>query len=284
MAIVSPYTDNAPTPAPTATVGFKLSKPGYDVNRSSGANLIFNSSWPSLPIAFEVTMTGTGSQVTVPHGLKFAPFSMSWAKVTDASGLTNTSKRTILMSNTTNIYFTESAGITVKIRCFQLDLATDIDYILAQGETTQLPYDSDYGIKVTKQFKDINSKDLRDFAIHSRAQSPLILAVKTEKTMPASNYSSTSGQSFVQYTNKLNYAQWVYGFIKAGTTLSTNLAVLVNTYIYAPYYQQAYPKITTDGIVSYLGFLNTGPNLDNGATIVVLRDPFFKSTQTTVQY
>lgn len=282
--LTSPYTDNPATPAPPTTVGFKLSKPGFDAGRTAGQNFVFNSSWPSLPIAYETIVTGTGGLMTVPHGLKFAPFSMIWYPVTDPSGIGTVGNRQIIKANTTNAYFLSTLGVNYKVRCFQLDLSKDIDYSLAPGDTFSQPYDPNYGVKMVKPTKDINSKDMRDFAIHSRCQSPLILAVKTEKTIPNANIGTALG-NVIQYTSKLSYPVWVYGFIKAGGTLATALGVPANTYVPAPYYSQAYPRTFTDGFKAYLGYTTVGPPLpDVGATLVILRDPMFSATPTTVQY
>lgn len=285
--LTSPYTDNATTQAPLATVGFKISQPGYDANRTGGQNMVFDSSWPSLPIAFETTIpntiTGTGSTASIPHGLKFAPFVMIWAYAPDPSGIGNVGVRFIAAADTTNIYLNGNTISTppfnatiLKIRAFQLDLSKDIDYTLAPGDTFNQAYDSNFGIKVVKPQKDINSKDMRDFALHSRCQSPLILAVKTQATSAAAN------PNVVQYTSKLNYAVWVYGFIKIGSTLAGSLGVPANTYYPAPYYSQAYPRTFTDGFKTYIIF-NTSP-ADNGATLVILRDPMFSATPITAQY
>lgn len=282
--LTSPYTDNPPTPAPPATVGFKLSKPGYSADKTAGQNFVFNSSWPSLPIAFETTVTGTGSLMTVPHNLKFSPFTMIWYSDADPSGIGTVGYRKIVMSNTTNAYFSSTAGLKYKVRCFQLDLSDDIDYTLAPGDTFNQPYDPNFGIKLVKPTKDINSTDMRDFAIHSRCQSPLILAVKTEKTIPSANLATGIG-NVIQYTSKLSYPVWVYGFIKAGGTLAAGLGVPANTYVPAPYYSQAYPRTFTDGFKAYIGYTVTGPpSPDVGATLVILRDPMFSSNPITVQF
>jgi hypothetical protein len=279
MALTSPYTDNAATKALATTVGFKISKPGYDATRTAGQNYVFNSSWPSLPIAFELDVTGTGSLITIAHNLQFAPFAMVWSYAADPSGIGSVGMRSVPMTDMINAYFTSTAGVHYKLRCFQLDLAKDTDYILAPGDTFNLPYDPNFGVKVAKRNKDVNSKDMRDFALHSRCQSPLILAVKTEFTIPSANLGTGIG-NVIQYTSKLSYPVWVYGFIKAGSSFAGAKGVTTGTYIPAALYNQAYPRTFTDGLKAYLGY-NTA---DLGATLVILRDPMFSSTPLTVQY
>lgn len=292
---VTTYIDNAQTPAQVSTVGFKVSKPGYDANTASGANMVFNSSWPSLPIVLSVTVTNTitsstSANIVIPHNLGYPPFAMAWAYGTDPIGgsIPSTGSRFIPMADSTNIYingrnppsplYGNTVATKILVLVYAIDLSTDIDYTLAPGATFNLPYDNSYGIKFVKAGKDINSKDMRDFAIHSRCQSPLIQAVKTQAT------SNTANTSTVQYTNKTKTPIWFYGFIKAAANgLGFNLHVPDNTYCPAPYYSQAYPATFTDGITAYVTYL-TGTFGDFGASLVVLRDPMFASNQVTVQY
>lgn len=289
MPLVSPYSDNKDTIAPPATVGFKLSKPGYNAATAAGQNMVFDSSWPSLPIAYDSglitnTITAAGSLATIAHNLQFPPLVFGWAYFADPSGIGNVTQRFICASDKVNIYLNGNSNsrpplnaTKIRLRAFQLDLSKDINYLLAPGDTFKQAYDPNFGVKVVRQNKDLNSKDMRDYAVHSRCQSPLILAVKTEAT-------TTNGASnVVQYTSNLSYPAWVYGFIKIGTTLAGGLSMAVNTYYPAPYYAQAYPKVFTDGIKSYIQW-TAGAFADNGATLVILRDPMFAATQKAVTY
>lgn len=268
MPLTSPYSNNASTLAPVSTVGFKLSKPGYNALTTTGSNLIFSSSWPSLPIAFETTIISP-SNATVAHNLKFPPLTFIWTYSADPSGVGTVSKRTIANVDSTNVYNVPTGVTKVDIKCFQLDISTDIDYTLAPGDTFRSPFDPNYGIKVVKPNKNIGSIDLRDYALHSRAQSPLILAVKTQKTIPTANLGTAIG-NVIQYQNPFKTPAWVYGFIKSSAS----------KYTYAPYYSQAYPRTFTDGLLSYIGYTGT----DIGASLVILRDPMFAPTLTTVQF
>jgi hypothetical protein len=287
MALVSPYSNNRPTPASDTAVGFKISKPGYDARRTAGSNFVFNSSWPSLPIAFETTITNpitsTSATATINHKLGFVPFAIVWTYGPDASGIATTTTRLFmnvdannLYLNTTNLNLIQQATITaatkLTIRCFQLDITKDIDYALAPGDTFNMPYDPNFGIKVVKPNKDINSLDMRDYALHSRCQSPLILAVKTQDTVPAANI-APGGAPFnvIQYTNKFTTPVWVYGYVKLSS----------GQYQYVPYYSQASPKTRTDGLVTYIEYATAS---FTGASLVILRDPMFAATSTTVQY
>jgi hypothetical protein len=294
--LTSPYVDNTKRLAPATTVGFKLSKPGYDANRTSGQNMIFVSSWPSLPVAFDTglitnTITGFSSRASIAHNLQFPPLVFGWAYYPDPSGIGNVTQRFICAADKNNIYLsggTNSAppftATKIRLKAFQLDLSNDIDYTLAPGDTFKQAYDSSYGVKVVKPNKDIHSTDMRDYSVHSRCQSPLILAVKTEKTIPNANLATGIG-NVIQYTSSLNYAVWVYGFIRLGGTLAGNLGISTGSYYPAPYYSQAYPRTFTDGYKAYIGYTASGPpSPDTGATLVILRDPMFASTPLAVTY
>lgn len=269
-------------------VGIKISKPTYDATRTTGQNLVFSSSWPSLPIVFELTITSSAQLATftfingtyaIPHGLKYPPLAFYWQP--GAGNISNTFSRDIASVDSTYVYVASAFGpgtstpaVPIDIKAFGIDLRVDADYTLAPGDTSRSAYDPNFGIKVVKSGKDINSKDLRDFILHSRAQSPLILAVKTEKTINPAN------TGVIQYSSGLKYQTWVYGFVRQiiRGTAPTNKS---DFFLKAPYYSQAFPKTVTDGITSSITF---GGGQASGATLVVLRDPMFAANQVTAQY
>lgn len=285
--------DNLPRLLQNSDVGIKISKPYYDAVRTQPQNLIFSSSWPSLPIAKEIDIPDatalstysvvTGGRYAVPHGLGYPPLAFYWqlADISGKAGAGNVWLRAVADADKTNVYISPPqsiqnvAGVTppINIKCFAIDLRQDVDYPTPTGDNLPSAYDPDYGIKVSKPNKSVDSKDLRDFILHSRAQSPLILAVKTEQTSHPSNPAS------IQYTNKSPYPVWVYGFARQ---LTSGVSPIINAdyFRYAPYYQQTFPKTNTDGFVSTITF-NPGAN---GATLVILRDPMFAATRETVQY
>lgn len=281
-----PTLDNRTINAIKTDVGFKISKPGFDANKSIGSGLVFSSSWPSLNVIFETTITNTitglaSPPITVPHGQTFACFGFVWAIGPDNSGLTGsvTTRRIPAMFSVdgTNVYLGQVglSGIETNflytatklhIKCFEIDLSKDVDYVLAPGDTFKSSYDNSFGVKVVKPNKDINSKDLRDFTLHSRCQSALILAVKTQDTNDPANPTIT------QYTSKYKDPVWVYGF-----TRST-----AGKYRFAPLGGQSYPLTATNGFTTSLQY-QSGAG-DNGATLVILRDPMFAATSLAVTY
>jgi hypothetical protein len=277
---MSTYVDNTPTPAPQSDVGFKISKPNFDASTSPPQDLLFSSSWPSLAIAFSTTITDitpytdTAAGYAIPHGLGFPPLAFYWA-VTDVGGTAvpgTVYTRNIATVDSQYVYIGYQTGTSLHIKAYNIDLRKDIDYTSYPGADQRQPYDANYGIKMVKPGKDINSKDMRDFIIHSRCQTPLVQAVKTEKTAnPANTF-------IVQYTNKLAFPTWVYGFVREQSSASAPLSN-ADCFEYAPFDNQAFPKTVTDGFTSYI--LMSG---SNGATIVALRDPMFAGASLTEQY
>lgn len=286
MSVPLSLTDNYPTFAPDAEVGFKLSKPGYNAERTAASNLIFSSSWPSLQIAYETTVTstvGSSGSTTITHNLGYPCFCVVTAYGPDNGGIGSVTMRfipnvTATTATITTSYFTNQNNFLnnatkLNFKCYRLDLTKDIDYALAPGDTFKQPYDRDFGIKVVKPNKQITSTDLRDYVLHSRAQSPLILAVKTQATMAPANAGVGGLTGLVQYTSRQKSPVWVYGFVQTAA----------NTFQFAPFYTQSYPRTFTDGYISYVGWNNYTVGL-GGATLVITRDPMFSPTQTTVQY
>jgi len=277
--------DNKASPAPNTSFGFKISKPTFNAFKTSGQNYIFNSSWPSLQIAFQTTITSLSSLTfdttyyayRVPHNLGYPPFTFMWAVNKRYSTLANTYERYIPAVDNTYIYLqipsSETLFAPVNIKCFNINLTKDVDYTLLTGDNSFLAYDSNFGIKISKSNKQTTSKDLRDYVVHSRAQSPLMLAVKTQKTI-TNPVSTVDGSYTIQYTSKLSYPAWVYGFVGRSTAN--------NYYQFGQLYSQAYPRTFTDGFVSYISYLPSSG--DDSATLVITRDPMFAPTITSVTY
>lgn len=276
------FLDNTPNPAPISDAGFKISKPNYNAATTSPQNLLFSSSWPSIAIAFSLNLPNTsgypliGGFAAIKHYLGYPPLAFFWGNASNSTGSatpTNVYSRNFCNVDSTYIYLNQSPSSPVSIAAYAIDLSQDIDYTTYPGSDFTSPYDKNYGIKVVKQGKDINSKDMQDFILHSRCQTPLIQAVKTEETANPAN------PTVIQYTNKVNYPTWTYGFVrqlKSGNPPYTNPGF----YEFAPYWNQAFPKMTTNGVTSTINITSES----NGATIVVLRDPMFAATSVTEQY
>lgn len=256
--------------------GIKISAPYYDVDTAGDINLMFSSSWPSLPVGFEKTFTllNTDYPKLVPHGLGFPPLAMGWYK--DPS-----SNRAVphynIQVDKTNLYiyndlnFGAGQTCTYAVKAYALDISKNATYpFIQQPQGIQTTYDPNYGIKLSKEGKSANSKDLRDFIIHSRTRSPLILNVQAVNDQ-------TTDQT-LKYLNPGGYVPWVFGF-GSGYVISTTTPV----YTPAIVGSQAYPRLLIDKTTGEMSVssIHTQGGL---ASLIVLRDPLFAGQQVNVSY
>jgi hypothetical protein len=262
--------DNTKNQLDVDSYGIKISKPGYNVETAEDSDLIFSSGWASLPIAFEATGSYTNSFQTdqVTHGLGFPPLACifyGYNGLAYRAALVTVDSSKVYISNTGQ-YPTIPIGATgtYHVVAFNVDLSRDVDYATTDQSSTNTIYDPDYGIKVAKEGQDITSTDYRDFILHSRCQSPLVLSVK--------NQSSSIATDTVNFTSPKNYRSWVFGYVRG-----TN-----GRYRYAPYGGSAYPETLTNGIGSTIQWVPASS--DDGAALVVLRDPMFTSNIVQATY
>lgn len=263
MPIPVVHEDNTSTVLPLNDYGIKISKAGFDALTAADNDLLFNSSWPSTQIAKVVAVT---AGEPVAHGLGFPPVAFM---------LGGTTYRTTMYGldvDDTNIYPRDTGTAVI----YHIDISTDIEYPFTATQSINTTYDPDYGIKMVKEGGDIDSTDLRDYILHSRCGSPLILAVKTQETVNASN------PTVVQYTSKMGYPTLNFGYagVRAGqTTLAGGSAYGNNAYIFAPQGGQAYPIAFTDGFTVYVDIVSNS-FFSGKASVICLRSPMFATTNT----
>lgn len=273
--------------------GIKVSQTGYNVDTAPDYALAFNSSWPSLPIVREFTQTLTSTfdgffwsypdYVTFTHTLGM----FAWAHLWETNGPgqvgamktrrvdTNLylGKNSVVWQSPYNLSSTQLPSITLHVKVYNIDITKPVSYDYVQPPVTQSPYDPDFGIKVVKEGRSIDSRDLRDFVIHSRAQSPAILSILTEL--------NADGGGNVTYTNPQGYTNWVYGYVAF-----TNGAAFGTTgsfYRYAQAQAQAYPVYQfVNGNTYQLSTKNAGNTYP--VSLVVLRDPLFVPARVEVTY
>jgi hypothetical protein len=263
-------------------VGIRLTKPRYDAKTAGDSDYIYNSAWPSLTQVipgFTTTAFNGTPGGTITHNLGFPYFALGWNVGTNITAV-----EVFPDISTTGCTFTNRGTNPptynfIHLKVYNVDLSVDIEYPFIRPSA--LPtgaYDADYGIKIPRrisfytansQVRDINSTDMRDFVVHSRCQSPLVMAVKTEQSAvadPTGTYTK-----IIRYTTPTGVASWVFGYIKNSAGL----------YLYAPYFSQTYPKTNIETPTTYsIGWSGT----DIGATLVVLRDPMFAGTSINATY
>jgi len=175
------------------------------------------------------------------------------------------------MCDEINVYVPTIHSGNCLIVIYNIDISVDVEYpytVQSGGNTT---YNYDYGIKMVKQNKDINSEDMRDYILHTRCGSPLILAVKTQDTVNSAN------PNMVQYTSKLGYPTLNFGY--ARIIASSFLFVTydgLKRYYNAPLQSQSFPNTVTNGYTTRVSFGTTS----DGATVVCLRNPNISSTNS----
>ena len=255
MPLAATYVDNTSNVLAKGDYGIRIAKAGFDARNAADNDLLFNSAWPSTQIVKVVTVTG-GS--VVPHGLGFPPMAFI---------LGGTSLTTTMYGQTvddTNVYPAADGVLVI----YRIDISTDIDYSYTATTSVNSLYDPNYGIKMVKSGLDINSTDMRDYILHSRCGSPLVLAVKTQAT------SSPSNTDIVQYTSKLGYPTLNFGYIG----IQPGGGVGNNAYIFAPQNNQSYPAAFTDGFTVYVTLLPSGSFFNGKGSVICLRSPMFATT------
>ncbi len=259
---------------------------------------VFNSDWPSLAVEFETLVTvpyvdGFVKQ-TVPHPLGFYPLTMGWTllngvsigRTFGASGQLSGPQNDVKMTfDNKNLYFVNQ-GIynqvtyTISVKCYNIDISKAVDYTLPQFPTVKSRYDPSTGIKVNKFNKSISSNDLRDFILHSRAQSPAVLSIVTQ----VSKY--PAGGKYIGYNNPAGYIPWVLAFVggPGQNDVYTPLAPGAQQQGYLFGLQSATQAISlgeTQALIQ--GSFLVNPN-SNFGSLVVLRDPLVVPNTLQVNY
>lgn len=252
---ITTLTDNTTNLLPIADYGLKVSKAGFDALTAQDNDLLINSSWPSLQIVKVVNSTDT---TPIAHGL---PYPTLAVLLVTGSAYFGTGMRPL---NTDSTYVYPDAGTVV---IYNLDITKDIDYPYTSKPKTTISYDNNYGIKMVKKGSDITSTDMRDFILHSRCGSPMVLAVKTEETVSPDN------PTYIQYTNNLGYPSFVFGYVE-------NEFLGSGVYQVAPPGGQAYPITFSNGTTSYVRIGVLGAR----GSLIILRSPMFSSNPVEVTY
>jgi len=279
------------------SAGIRVTQIGVSDPFAADYQYVFNSDWPSLAIAYETVVQvpytdGASVSATVTHGLGFYPLTMGWTilngvsigRTFATSGNLSSAQNDVTFSfDNDKIYFINSGlynkvTYTISIKCYNVDISQNIDYTLPKFPTVSTPYDPTTGIKVSKYQKSIASKDLNDFILHSRAQSPAVLSIVTDVSV------TPSGTRFIGYNNPANYTPWVLAFV-GGPGQGTTYSPL------APGSQQSGYLF---GILSAtqaksLGFAQARiqasfPTTKNFGSLVVLRDPLVLPNVLRVVY
>lgn len=241
--------------------GAKGSVAGFDVKTVVDYLQLFNSSWPLLKIGSSDLFTGT-----VTHNLGYPPFhflTTSDGRVNEFAGLSTANYG--VDSST----LARSGGVgTPRYYICRLDLTTNYEAPIISGGTTQQAIETNYGFKISKPGKDINSTDMRDFSLHSGARSLMVQKVSES----AMGIGGTGWELTVPHG--LSYVPEVFVFMKPGTNnqgYDTSRYMILAPPVGA---QLAYYTVdNTNVFISASGIDMTGiPRV----SVVVLKDPLAK--------
>lgn len=196
--------------------GIKVSQFGYDTRSAPDVGLLFNSSWPNQQIVayFDHTITSEdiiGSEDAAYSGrLKSLTFRHDLGTVYHAEAFFVHINDTVsaplpvkITKKTVSLYTKDSnlgseawkdfsIGDRIIVLVYNIDIEKNFEYDFnfGVGGLGIGAYDKNVGIKVPSKGKIKESSNLRDFLLHSRASSPMVMYIGTndEYTRPSPTY------------------------------------------------------------------------------------------------
>lgn len=245
--------------------GGKGSTPGFDVKTTIDYFQMFNSSWPLLKIGLD----GNGTS-PITHNLGYPPF--HFITTIDGRVDQNAGIVTDNFGVDSSVLARNFGSGSVKYFICRLDLTTNFDSPIVSGGVGVVDADRDYGFKVAKEGKSVDSTDMRDFALHSSTRSLMVQKVDNGLT------TSTGGGLGYERTvaHGLSYTPEAFAFILPGTNtfgLSPTRYSLLGPATGAA---GAYYSVTSTGVyvTADVTVFSSPPRI----AVVVLKDPLAKTT------
>lgn len=281
-----------------ANFGIKTSQSTFDVEETADFNLLMSSAFPLLKVAKigHTTISGTANSVVYNHGLGYEPMFLIFdSSGTPVSGknafksygvVYNGSAGGYLAVNSTNLqFFTLGVGsgdVSFTYVVFRQKLTENFRSTKLSGNSRQTLVDNDFGIKVAKEGKSVDSDDLRDYALHSNTRSPLINSV-VHGSLSTATAHAVAGATGLVDQHDLGYTPLAYFYINYGANDSA-------TYDTGYYYMlggvggvadiRAY--ITAQKCVVEDDVVSRGVPSTATASIITLKDPFEKQLTSVV--
>lgn len=149
------------------SIGIRISKPGIDVKTADKKDLIFDSELVSMKIWKEGSGNGIGS-ITIPHEASFTPMFLAYAELDNnkvfSIGQLGRGDNNLQVftgyTDTTNLNLSISGATKRNYYYYILG-----DTSLETG--TQTLFQEEFGLKISKPFKDVNSGILEEINITS---------------------------------------------------------------------------------------------------------------------
>lgn len=231
--------------------------------------LNFSSQWPSVQVAMVLKNADKegGEVASWPHNRKFKhnlgypPLAIGMGKT--VAGNANYNPMIGIDVDDTYVYVTDNTSSGwPPLDCvvvYALDITLDYNYKNYDSAVGDVAEDTSGGLL-----------DMRNFMLHSRAVSPMLLAVTTK------DY-SLSDMS-MSYASPLNYPTFQFGYVRHS---DPSYPEMYGKWQYAPLAGQAWPVLFSDGYNSSLGSTTIGGVLaaDKGS-IVTLRNPAIVTNNT----
>lgn len=198
-------------------VGIKLAQIGKNVRNAADQDLNFSSSWPSLKILQEgflpnPQLTGSDYIATVPHELGYTPFALIFYMFDGVSGYAKTFPTQYI--NTTRIKYQSSfefIGQNYYYIIFDVDLAQNFQAPTVKVGDSAAPRNRNFGFKIANRGKTVQSREFKDFAVHSSTRSLMVHMVKTDLTEKQVRDTATFYTSGILNHN-LPYRPLAFGF------------------------------------------------------------------------
>lgn len=240
------------------SIGVKMSNIGWDVKSAGDANLYFSSSWPML----KIEATDTASQgSTVKHSLNYPPLAFAWNPVDGLS---------VCAVDSGVVYLPQLGSTPYRYFIFRQPVNVAYQSPVVKGPLQNPTLaDNDFGMRFVKDGKELSSKDLRDFTLHSSARSPLLHAVITGNlgALGAGDFAGITGLKWVP---DLPYRPVYFVFYSAdGTTWNP-----VSTVSAIP------PRVNFDTLDK--GIVLNAAGLTGQGSIILLKDPLDLLPRTSV--
>lgn len=309
------------------TSGLKIALPGYDAQTAPDYDLSFSSNWPMLQVVktFTHTITSTDlatydpafatspvAAITFTHNLGYYAFADIWQYSPD-SRFTNVVAERLNSRLYYQMYFGKNSikvpilvqqasiitllpvGTVISVKVYTFDFTKAFGYAAITPPVGPSTYDPHIGIKIVRQGRDINSRDLRDYIFHSKGSAPQILTVLTPQNtnfVPSTTYTNVEVNyqiprgipARLDFLFSTDNADW--GATQGGIyEPSTGLAYYTNASSY--YVSSLSPEttfatnvtfsMTNTGLFTALALLKTVP-----FSVIVRRDPLLYSAPTKI--
>lgn len=252
--------------------GAKGSLSGYDVRTAPDYLQSFNSSFPLL----KTSSTGVTSS-TVNHDLGYFPLHIMCSTVVPG-GVDQFAHSEWSVSQTQLVRSSGSGDRRYFI--FRQSLTDNFTAPNLDGSSTQGSTNDNYGFKLSRPGRSVNSTDLRDFSLHSGTRSPAIHMVR-HATMSAGG-----GDYWYEIDYSLPYTPLVLVFLRPR---ANELSLPQNRYgivmppvgVSGRWYRVDEGALGRGGAGKVLVFADGGwfsqaPDV----SVVVLKDPFLKQLVT----